>query len=142
VPAGYSGTPLAKKLGIKPDAVLMLLDAPADWSVPVLPAGVQTKRAHPSPSALHGVDVVVAFCRTIVDVDRLALLAQELGAQASLWVAWPRKAGGHLSEVSEQLLRGALLPTGLVDVKVAAMDDDWSGLKFVWRKADRGNRAP
>jgi hypothetical protein len=61
-------------------------------------------------------------------------LPDVLPKSAMWWVAWPRKAAGHVSDINENLLRELLLPTGLVDVKVAALDEDWSGLKFVWRK--------
>ena len=64
-------------------------------------------------------------------------LVESLPKPGALWVAWPRKAGGHVSDVDENLLREVLLPTGVVDVKVAALDVDWSGLKFVWRKENR-----
>jgi hypothetical protein len=169
-PAGYSGTALAKKLGIKDGAVLALLDAPASWSVPDLPGGVEVKRVdlsaaarepdlsaaarepdlsvrfrgRPRPSTdkltaghLAEVDIAVAFCRVPADVRTVRSLIDSLPPQSALWVAWPRKAGGHLSDVDENLLREVLLPAGVVDVKVAALDADWSGLKFVWRKENR-----
>ena len=66
----------------------------------------------------------------------------QLGADSSLWVAWPRRAGGHQSDLTDQVLREVLLPVGVVDVKVAALDGDWSGLKFVWRRANRESRTP
>jgi len=137
VAAGYSGTSLAKKLGVKPGMAVAVLDAPADWSIPELPADVQTKRARRSSSAVKDVDVVIAFCRSRADVVATRALVTVLGASSALWVAWPRKAAGHMSDVTENLLRELLLPTGLVDVKVAALDNDWSGLKFVWRKENR-----
>jgi hypothetical protein len=130
---GYSGTPLAKKLGIKDGAVLALVGAPARWSVPDLPAGVKVQRVRSVPSA----DVTLAFCRTPDDVVALVTAVDSLSPTGALWVAWPRKAGGHVSDVDENLLREVLLPTGVVDVKVAALDSDWSGLKFVWRKENR-----
>jgi hypothetical protein len=129
--AGYSGTPLAKKLGIKDGAVLALVGAPARWSVPDLPAGVKVRRAR------SAADVTVAFCRTPEDVVSLVTAVESLPSTGALWVAWPRKAAGHVSDVDENLLRELLLPTGVVDVKVAALDTDWSGLKFVWRKENR-----
>jgi hypothetical protein len=137
MPAGYSGTPLAKKLGIKPGSTVALLDAPAEWSVPELPADVRAKRARRSTSAFKSVDVVVAFCRNSSDVVGLLPLVTALQPAGSLWVAWPRKAAGHVSDITDNLLREVLLPTGIVDVKVAALDEDWSGLKFVWRKENR-----
>jgi hypothetical protein len=135
VPAGYSGTPLAKKLGVKPGGVVALLDAPSDWSIPDLPPDVKVKRGR---RATLAADVVVAFCRASSDVAEVAARAASLPANAALWVSWPRKAAGHVSDVTDNLLRELLLPVGVVDVKVAALDDDWSGLKFVWRKENRG----
>jgi hypothetical protein len=139
--AGYSGTPLAKKLGIKDGAEVALLDAPPSWSVPELPGGVAVKRAtsasHRRGAGLAGVDVALVFCRTAVDVAAVPSLVPSLPKRSALWVAWPRKAGGHVSDVDENLLREVLLPASVVDVKVAALDTDWSGLKFVWRKENR-----
>ena len=133
--AGYSGTPLAKKLGIAEAAVLALLDAPTSWSVPELPPRVTVRRN--AVHTLQGIDVALAFCRVPGDVAALTTLVDSLPARSSLWVLWPRKAGGHVSDVDENLLRSELLPTGVVDVKVAAVDTDWSGLKFLWRKENR-----
>ncbi len=140
MPAGYSGTPLAKKLGIKDGGVLALLDAPPAWSVPDLPDGVTVSRKAAEPrrgTGLGDVDVALVFCRTAADLAAVPSLAESLPTRGALWVAWPRKAGGHVSDVDENLLREVLLPTGVVDVKVAALDVDWSGLKFVWRKEHR-----
>ncbi|HEX2296382.1 MAG TPA: DUF3052 domain-containing protein [Actinomycetota bacterium] len=128
--AGYSGTPPAKKLGIKEGAALALVGAPAGWDVPGLPPGVTVK------TSLRGrFDVAVVFVRSAAELRRRAEpLARATPDQAAAWMAWPRKAAGHDSDVTEDLLRELLLPTGLVDVKVAAIDEDWSGLKFVRRK--------
>ena len=139
--AGYSGTPLAKKLGIKDGGELALLDAPPSWSVPDLPDGVTVTRtasgARRTSTPLAEVDVALVFCRAAADVAALPLLVRSLPKRSALWVLWPRKAGGHVSDVDENQLRSVLLPTGVVDVKVAAVDTDWSGLKFVWRKENR-----
>jgi hypothetical protein len=140
-PAGYSGTPLARKLGIRDAAVLALLDAPPSWSVPELPDGVDVRRVTAASRrrgpGLARVDVALVFCRTAADVAAVTSLVGSLPVSSALWVAWPRKAGGHVSDIDENLLRTVLLPTGVVDVKVAALDTDWSGLKFVWRKENR-----
>lgn len=132
--AGYSGTPPAKKLGVKDGTVLVLAGAPGSWTVPGLPEGVTVR------TALRGrFDVAVVFVRSAAELRRRAEpVARALADEASVWIAWPRKAGGHDSDVTENLLREVLLPAGLVDVKVAAIDDDWSGLKFVRRKELRG----
>jgi len=133
--AGYSGTPLAKKLGIAEAAVLALLDAPPTWSVPELPPGVTVRRK--GVKTLQGIDVALAFCRVPGDVAALSAFVDSLPARSALWVLWPRKAAGHVGDVDENLLRSVLLPTGVVDVKVAAVDTHWSGLKFLWRKENR-----
>ncbi len=128
--AGYSGTPLAKKLGLRPGHVLALVGAPAGWTVGGLPEGSRARRGLRGPA-----DVVIAFVRRGADLDPMcASVVPKLGPEDALWVAWPRRAGGHDSDVTDNLLREALLPTGLVDVKVAAIDEDWSGLRFVWRR--------
>jgi hypothetical protein len=138
--AGYSRTPLAKKLGIKGGSELALFDAPPSWSVPDLPDDVLVTRNAAVPrtsTPLAAVDVALVFCRNAADVAAVPSLVPSLAARSALWVAWPRKAAGHTSDVDENLLREVLLPTGVVDVKVAALDVDWSGLKFVWRKENR-----
>lgn len=130
MPAGYSGTPLAKKLGVKDGHTLALVDAPEGWAIPELSPGVKVRRdLRGSP------DVVIVFLRSHAELcARSRRLLEALKADGSLWFAWPRKAGGHMSDVTEQSLRDELLPSGVVDTKVAALDDDWSGLRFVWRR--------
>lgn len=124
--AGYSGTPLARKIGVKPRLEVLLRNAPGDWSIPGVP---------PSNVGINQADIVVGFYRSRSELERdVAKMPAQLAKTAMWWVAWPRKAGGHTSDITENLLRELILPTGLVDVKVAALDDDWSGLKFVWRK--------
>jgi hypothetical protein len=216
---GYSGTPLAKKLGVRPGYRVLLVYPPPGWSIPDRPANVtvttsaaqaaqteraqteraqteraqteraqteraqteraQTERAQteqiraeqarqaraPAPAAhaargqpptarsaaghalaehaehapgSDGPDITVVFCRSRhqLETDIPGLLTTVKSA-AALWIAWPRRAAGHSSDVTENGLRELLLPTGLVDVKVAALGTDWSGLKFVWRRSAR-----
>jgi len=129
-PGGYSGTPLARKLQIGPGAVVALVGAPRGWAVPGLPEGARLRR-----SLGAGADVVVAFVREAADVGTVVKqVGAVLGPEDALWLLWPRRAAGHDSDVTENLLREVVLPTGLVDVKVAAVGEDWSGLRFVWRK--------
>jgi hypothetical protein len=124
---------LAKKLVIKEGDVLALLGAPAGWAVPDLPDGVEVRG-----DLRRAPDTTIAFVRSRGELARQAArLVKATGPTAGLWIAWPRKAGGHVSDMTEQSLRDTFLPTGLVDVKVAAIDDDWSGLRFVWRKDRR-----
>jgi hypothetical protein len=133
---GYSGSPLAKKIGIKPEHRVVLLNGPSDWVIPDLPAGSEI-----TDDGMGLADVVLAFFRTRADLERAAPhLAGTLLSSSMLWIAWPRWAAGHESDITENGLREVLLPTGLVDVKVAALGEDWSGLKFVWRLEHRGPR--
>jgi len=128
--AGYSSTPLVKKLGIRAGDRVALLDSPSHWTIEGLPDRVALRTRARGP-----LDVIVAFCDRRAKLQRrLAALIGALDADGSLWIAWPRKAAGHTSDISENELRALVLPRGLVDVKVAALDEDWSGLKFVWRK--------
>jgi hypothetical protein len=125
--AGYSQAPQLKKLGIGPGVRLDVLDAAPGWSFEAEPDAVATGSG---PA-----DVVLAFVRTRADLERAVETQRDrIRPAGALWIAWPRKAAGHVSEVTENLIRDVALPTGLVDVKVAAIDDDWSGLKLVWRK--------
>jgi hypothetical protein len=134
--AGYSGTPLAKKLGVKPEHDIVLVGQPYGWEIPDLPAGVTVTR-----DVVHEADVIIAFFRSLHELEgTVDDLVEQLPADSSLWVAWPRRAGGHTSDITENDLRRVLLPAGVVDTKVAALDDDWSGLKFVWRKEHRERR--
>jgi len=135
---GYSGTPLVKKLGIKEGYKLVLVGAPRGWEIPALPDGVKALRKTGAGAVGAGADVIVAF------YDRFARLAHEgpgiatrLAGHGALWIAWPRRAGGHESDITDESVRRVLLPAGVVDVKVAALDQDWSGLKFVRRRENR-----
>ncbi|HET9442733.1 MAG TPA: DUF3052 domain-containing protein [Acidimicrobiales bacterium] len=131
--AGYSGTPLARKLGIREGDTVALVGAPDGWAVPDLPAGVRVRH-----DLRARADVVVAFLGSEAELRRGAdRLVRAVAPDAALWLAWPRKAAGHVSDLTEQSLRDRLLPTGLVDNKVAALDEDWSALRFVWRRERR-----
>jgi hypothetical protein len=133
VSAGYSGTPLHRKLGIEQGHVVALLGEPAGWRIEDLPDGVLLRSRARGP-----LDVIVAFFDSRATLERrLAVLVRALRADGSLWIAWPRKAAGHVSDISENALREIVLPIGLVDVKVAALDGHWSALKFVWRRERR-----
>jgi hypothetical protein len=128
--AGYSSTPLARKLGIRAGDRVAVLGAPRGWAIGEVPEGVSVRTR-----ASASVDVIVAFFdRRAAIVRRVPALVRALDPDGGLWIAWPRRAAGHVSDIAENDLRAILLPTGLVDTKVAALDDDWSGLRFVWRK--------
>ena len=131
VPAGYSSTPLVRKLGIKAGDRLALIGAPKAWIVPDLPPGVVVSRRRDTSAA----DVVVAFFPELATLQGdVPGLAARIAPDGALWTAWPRRAGGHRSDITDNEIRAASLPLGLVDVKVAALDEDWSGIKLVWRK--------
>ena len=136
MPAGYSGTPLVRKLGIKTGHRLALIGAPAGWTVEGLPEDVHVSRR----ATARGADVVIGFFADLATLRRRTpRLAQAIVVDGALWLAWPRRAGGHRSDITDNEIRAVVLPLGLVDIKVAALDDDWSGLKVVWRKELRPN---
>jgi hypothetical protein len=133
--SGYSGTPLAKKLRIKPGHRVALWRAPADWPVPAVPEGVSLD------ARLEEADVILAFYRAAAELRADAeRLVAGLRPQSCLWLLWPRRAAGHASDITDNDLRELMLPFGVVDVKVAAVGEDWSGLAFVWRKENRPAR--
>jgi len=133
--AGYSGTPLPKKLGIKEEHRVALLDAPDDIEQLLgdLPPGVTVLRSARAP-----LDVVVWFVteRRILE-RRLPELAERLDRAGGLWICWPKKASGVPTDVTENVARDAALALGLVDNKVCAIDETWSGLRIVYRLRDR-----
>lgn len=133
--AGYSGTPLAKKLGIDTGCRLLLLGAPdgyLDLLAP-LPADVTF-----AARASSRIDLAQVFVTRREDLARrLVALRTALSPQAAVWVSWPKKASGVASTVSEDVVREVALPLGFVDVKVCAVDAVWSGLKLVVRRALR-----
>jgi hypothetical protein len=135
-PAGYSGTPLVRKLGIKPEARLGLIGAPEgfDRTLGQLPDGVRVRRR------LGGqpFDVIVAFFDARAGlVRRLPALARALDPAGGLWIAWPKQASGVPTDLTDNVVRGVGLAGGLVDNKVCAIDETWSGLRLVYRLRDR-----
>lgn len=133
--AGYSATPLATKLGIKPGSSLRLVDAPEDFeeTLAPLPDGVRVRRAGPFRA-----DVVVFFTTSYASLSaRIEPLGKAIHPDASLWVAWPKRSSGVPTDLTEDSLREVALPLGLVDNKVCAVTDVWSGLRLVWRRERR-----
>jgi hypothetical protein len=134
--AGYSGTPLPRKLGIREGDRVGLLDAPDgfDRTLGELPDGVE-KRA----SARGSLDVVVFFTTSRTALGRrFDALARAIFPDGGLWIAWPKRASGVQTDMTEDVVRDLALERGLVDNKVCAIDDTWSGLRLVYRVADRG----
>lgn len=134
--AGYSGTPLAKKLGITARCRLAVLGAPDGFEIPDLPEAVAVR------TALRGTsDVIVSFHTARADLaKRVPALMRGLDVDGGIWVAWPKKASGLATDITEDVVREVVLPTGLVDVKVCAIDDTWSGLRVCLRKELRAGR--
>lgn len=137
-PAGYSGTPLWKKLGLKPGMRAQLLHADPGWRIPLDEPGAPGPIDWLDPVDDGPAAVVVAFYREAAEyLAELDAIGARIRPDGMLWAAWPRKAAGHVSDIDENLLRDAALDRGLVDVKVAALSTDWSGLKIVWRRENR-----
>jgi Protein of unknown function (DUF3052) len=132
VSPGYSGRPQSAKLGLRSGQRVHVWHRPPGWDVTDPPDGLID--AGPDGPA----DVIIAFFTAAGDLaGELGGLARRIYPAGALWVAWPRRAGGHRSDITDNVIRGEALPTGLVDVKVAAIDDDWSGLRLVWRVENR-----
>jgi hypothetical protein len=132
--AGYSGTPLPRKLGIKPGSMVLLDRAPAGFVLEPLPDG----------SAVHhrarngDYDVILAFCPDSARVRRrFEPLTARLETAGGLWIAWPKRSSGVPTDLDENHVRDIGLAAGMVDNKVCAIDETWSALRFVRRLADR-----
>ena len=133
--AGYSGTPLFKKLGIKPGNLLCLVNAPTDFPklLEPLPEKVQIARHSKSGAA-----IIHVFSKDRAELARwLPGFMRQIQTDGMIWVSWPKKSSGVPSTITEDTIREIALPLGLVDVKVCAVDDVWSGLKLVIRRENR-----
>jgi hypothetical protein len=124
--AGYSGTPLAKKLGFKEGMRAVYVDAPDGFSI----AGVATRAR-----LAKGTDLVLCFVKARRDLERrLPALRRSIEPAGMLWIAWPKRASKVATDITEDVVREVALPTGLVDTKVCAIDEVWSGLRLVVRR--------
>ncbi len=133
--AGYSGTPLARKLGIREASTVALIGASPGFTVPDLPPGATVRR-----SARGRTDVTVWF---VASATELSARIGEMAGRAEgncLWICWPKQASGVRTDVTESAVRAAGLANGLVDFKIAAIDETWSGLRFAV-VSDRTRRA-
>jgi hypothetical protein len=131
-PAGYSGTPLWKKLGFKPGMRVLTRRAPAVFTALVAPLPDDLVL---SPRLRAPVDLVHLFCKRRRELERdLPAALAAIPPDGAIWVSWPKRASGVPSDVTEDVVREVALPTGLVDVKVCAVDTTWSALKLVIRK--------
>ena len=134
--AGYSETPLVKKLGIKEGSAVLLVSPPEGFleTLGQLPAEAEIV----SPGSREELDVVLLFVLSQKKLEQeFSRLAVRLKPAGGLWVCWPKKASGVKTDVTENLIREVGLAAGLVDNKVCAVDETWSGLRFVIRLADR-----
>ncbi len=130
--AGYSGTPLHRKLGIKAGARVAWVRAPEhfDELLGELPDGVRLKKRASAP-----VDLVVSFAKRRAQLEReLPRLREAIRPSGAVWAAWPKRSSGVATDITEDVIRDVALPIGLVDIKVCAIDETWSGLKLVIRK--------
>jgi hypothetical protein len=133
--SGYSGTPLAKKLGIKPGFSLALINAPKNFEdlLEDLPTNVKPESGLRSKQ----LNIIILFTTKRADLEkRFSQAADRLSEDtgSGLWVAWPKKSSGVPTDITEDTLREVGLPSGLVDNKVCAIDETWSGLRFVHRR--------
>ncbi len=130
--SGGSSTPQLRKLGVVPGARWAVVGADPGWRFEMAPdAASEVFGSAPA-------DVVLVFVRAAAELEA-ALVEQEqrIHPAGALWIAWPRKAAGHVSDLGDAVVRGAAMARHLVDTKVAALDHDWSALKLVWRRDAR-----
>ena len=133
--AGYSGTPLAKKLGIKPGQRIVVLSGPPGYrkTLDALPEKVNC-----AERLSEKLDLIQLFVTSQAELKQRFNQAKRcLAADGALWISWPKKASGVATDLNENVVREIGLALGLVDVKVCAVDETWSGLKFVYRLKDR-----
>jgi hypothetical protein len=130
--AGRQPRSQARKLGLSAGQRVALANPPAGWALRDPPAGLLTAAAG------EPADLIIAFFGTEAEIaGRLPVLARRVFPAGALWAAWPRRAAGHARDITDNVIRRHALAIGLVDVKVAAIDDDWSGLRVVWRAENR-----
>jgi hypothetical protein len=136
--AGYSGTPLVKKLGIREGSRVALVNAPEDFETELgeLPDNVKFMK-----STTKSLDLTLFFVLSERALAKdFAKLAARLTTNGMIWIAWPKKSSGVATDLTFERVQRIGLDAGLVDVKICAIDDTWSGLKFVYRLKDRASR--
>jgi hypothetical protein len=133
--AGYSGTPLAQKLGIKPGMIVVAIDPPDHYRklLDPIPSGVNF--ATRPVGKTNFVHLFVKERRALE--KQLSILRNKIADSATLWVSWPKKSSGVATDITEDVIRAVALPLGFVDVKVCAVDETWSGLKLMIRREHR-----
>jgi len=133
--AGYSGTPLPQKLGVKPGLTVVAINAPMNYRrlLDTIPQGVTfSNRLKVDSSFVH------LFTKKRSELaKRLSLLREKIADTGTVWISWPKKSSGVPTDVTEDVVRTIALPLGFVDVKVCAIDETWSGLKLMVRRENR-----
>jgi hypothetical protein len=133
--AGYSGTPLAKKLGIQPNAELFVYNKPKEYEqlIGPMPEGVKIVSKMTKTT-----DLIHMFSSNKLELANvLKTTMEQMKPNAAIWVSWPKKSSKVATDITEDIIREIALPMGLVDIKVCAVDETWSGLKLVIRKKNR-----
>ena len=137
--AGYSGTPLPQKLGLKAHDDVVLINAPENYTALLgenLPSGIAFSERMKS-----GARFVHLFSTKRSELQKkLVTLRRQLADDGTLWVSWPKKSAGVSTDVTEDVIRDVALPLGFVDIKVCAVDETWSGLKLMVRRTNRGSK--
>lgn len=134
--AGYAPDPLSKKLGLKEGFTVKLVNAPAHYGE--LIGDVAMASIYVKNRASAGIDLIHFFTNSVNELDtKLPQLMKQIRKDGAIWVSWYKKTSGKATELTENLIRDRALSAGLVDVKVCAVDDDWSALKLVYRLKDR-----
>ncbi len=127
-----TGTPQSRKLGLKAGMRVGFSEPPDGWDLTEPPDGLLL------PDESGAADVILAFFRIAAEIgDRLPALSRQVFPCGVVWALWPRRAAGHDSDITDNVVRGCARGLGLVDLKVAAVDEDWSGLRLAWRKEAR-----
>ncbi len=129
--SGYSGKPLAQKLGVKPETTVVLIDAPDGFErlLDPLPAGTTSRRGNRGRR-----ETTIWFVTSRRQLERRLQGVAEAVGDGTLWMAWPKRSSGVETDMTEDVVRDVVLPIGLVDTKVCAIDDTWSGLRLTRRR--------
>ena len=138
--AGYSGKPLFEKLGLKPGHSVLILNAPAAYQAELQPLKRSIRLQMRSAAGLDFIHFFTAKKKELQ--DRFPKLRKRLDEKGCIWISWPKKSSSVETDLDENVVRAIGLETGVVDVKVCAVDETWSGLKFVIRVKDRKEKVP
>jgi hypothetical protein len=136
--AGYSGTPLPQKLGIKPGIAVVVLNAPTNYRklLGKLPADIKFS----GQIAVNSTFVHLFTTKRSELEKKLSILRKKIADTGTVWVSWPKKSSGVASDITEDVIRDVALPLGFVDIKVCAVDEIWSGLKLMIRRENRKSK--